>query len=75
MLFRSVGVKGLNASVVHQMGDDRAETDVVVGYTIPEGEFKGLGARLMHGMYNTDRDNEADKTQTRFIVSYSIPLM
>lgn len=77
--FGTVGVKGLNASVIHQMGDggttkiDRTETDVVVGYTLQEGQFKGLGARLMHGMYRPDAG--ADIDQTRFIVSYSIPLM
>src|SRR5690606_17001905 len=78
--FGTVGVKGLNASVIHQMGDggtanfDRTETDVVVGYSVPEGQFKGLGARLMHGMYRPD-GNRADIDQTRFIVNYSIPLM
>lgn len=78
--FGTVGVKGLNASVVHQMGDggtanfDRTETDVIVGYTLQEGQFKGLGARLMHGMYRPD-GNRSDIDQTRFIVSYSIPLM
>lgn len=80
--FGTVGVKGLSASVIHQQGDydlaaakDRTEkeTDLVIGYTIPEGQFKGLGARLMHGMYSGD-DN-ADIDQTRFIVNYSIPLM
>src|SRR5690606_3956941 len=77
--FGTVGVKGLNASIVHQMGDggvakvDRTETDVVVGYTVQEGQFKGLGARLMHGMYRPDEG--ADIDQTRFIVNYSIPLM
>ena len=78
--FGTVGVKGLSASVLHQMGDggvlerDHTETDVVVGYTIPEGQFKGLGARLMHGMYDGD-GKTADIDQTRFIVNYSIPLM
>jgi hypothetical protein len=87
--FGTVGVKGLNASIIHQMGDsgkgrvtngvlgpvvDHTETDIVVGYTIPEGQFKGLGARLMHGMYDGD-DKVADVNQTRFIVNYSIPLM
>lgn len=78
--FGTVGVKGLNASVIHQMGDggtskfDRSETDVVVGYTLQEGQFKGLGARLMHGMYRPE-GNRADIDQTRFIVNYSIPLM
>lgn len=90
--FGTVGVKGLNASIVHQMGDsgkgrvkkvnnvdtfvevDHTETDIVVGYTVQEGQFKGLGARLMHGMYNGD-DKFDDVSQTRFIVSYSIPLM
>ena len=80
--FGTVGIKGLSASVIHQQGDydlatakDRTEkeTDLAIGYTIPEGQFKGLGARLMHGMYSGD-DN-ADVDQTRFIVSYSIPLM
>ena len=79
--FGTVGVKGLNASVVHQMGDggsdkaigDRAETDLIVGYTLQEGQFKGLGARLMHGMYRPDEGKDID--QTRVIVSYSIPLM
>lgn len=80
--FGTVGVKGLSASVIHQVGDydtatakDRTEkeTDLVIGYTIPEGQFKGLGARLMHGMYSGD--DSADINQTRFIVNYSIPLM
>src|SRR5690606_5536337 len=86
--FGTVGVKGLNASIVHQMGDsgkgrvtngtlgpvvDHTETDIVVGYTVQEGQFKGLGARLMHGMYRPDEG--ADIDQTRFIVNYSIPLM
>jgi hypothetical protein len=77
--FGTVGVKGLNASVIHQMGDgglakvDRTETDVVVGYTLQEGQFKGLSARLLHGMYRPDAG--ADIDQTRFIVNYSIPLM
>ena len=78
--FGTVGVKGLSASVVHQMGDggvnkiDHTETDVIVGYTVPEGELKGLGARVMHGMYDGD-GKVADENQTRVIVSYSIPLM
>lgn len=78
--FGTVGVKGLNASIVHQMGDggvldrDHTETDIAVGYTLQEGQFKGLGARLMHGMYDGD-GKAADVSQTRFIVSYSIPLM
>lgn len=78
--FGTVGVKGLNASVIHQMGDggtdnfDRTETDVTVAYTIPEGQFKGLGARLQHGMYRPD-GARADIDQTRFVVNYSIPLM
>jgi hypothetical protein len=78
--FGTVGVKGLSASVLHQMGDggvndiDHTETDLVVGYTVQEGEFKGLGARLMHGMYDGD-GVVGDVTQTRFIVNYSIPLM
>lgn len=78
--FGTVGVKGLNASIVHQMGDggtldrDHTETDIIVGYTLQEGQFKGLGARLMHGMYDGD-GKAADINQTRFIVNYSIPLM
>lgn len=81
--FGTVGVKGLSASVIHQRGEyDNAErsgiteteTDLVVGYTIPEGQLKGLGARLMYGMYDGD-DAKADVNQTRFIVNYSIPLM
>lgn len=78
--FGTVGVKGLNAGIVHQMGDagiyevDHTETDIVVGYTVQEGQFKGLGARLMHGMYDGDGE-AADINQTRFIVNYSIPLM
>ena len=89
--FGTVGVKGLSASVVHQMGDsgigrevgkdtgvyqvvDHTETDVIVGYTVPEGQLKGLGARVMHAMYDGD-DKFADENQTRVIVSYSIPLM
>src|SRR5690606_42105995 len=71
--FGTVGVKGLNASIVHQMGDggtldrDHTETDIIVGYTLQEGQFKGLGARLMHGMYDGD-GKAADINQTRFQV-------
>ena len=78
--FGTVGVKGLNASIIHQMGDggtakrDHTETDIAVGYTIQDGEFKGLGARLMHGMYDGD-GKIADATQTRVMFNYSIPLM
>ena len=78
--FGTVGVKGLNASIVHQMGDggtakrDHTETDISVGYTIQDGEFKGLGARLMHGMYDGD-GKVADANQTRVMFNYSIPLM
>jgi len=80
--FGTVGIKGLSATVIHQKGDydlgaakDRSEkeTDVIIGYVVPEGQLKGLGVRLMHGMYSGD-DN-ADIDQTRFIVNYSIPLM
>lgn len=77
--FGTVGVKGLNASIIHQMGDggvkniDHTETDIVVGYTVQEGQLKGLGARLLHGMY--DGDGTGDVDQSRVIVSYSIPLM
>lgn len=93
--FGTVGVKGLNASVIYQKGEwdavnnagtkkalSESETDLVIGYTVPEGQLKGLGVRVMQAMYKGDKFAGADtdvgeneKDQTRIIVSYSIPLM
>lgn len=91
--FGAVGVKGLNASVIYQKGEwegtawdgvskkdlSETETDVVIGYTVPDGQLKGLGVRVMQAMYKGDVDTAAggenEKDQTRVIVSYSIPLM
>lgn len=78
--FAALGVPGLTFMTRYVKGTDAGsdsngkewERDTDIGYVLQDGALKNLGVKLRNGTYRGD-GREID--QTRFIVSYTIPLM
>jgi hypothetical protein len=83
--FAAVGIPGLTFMTRYVKGEDIGadgngkewERDTDIGYVMQSGALKNLGIKLRNGTYRGDNANGSRKEidQTRFIVSYTIPLM
>ncbi len=83
--FAALGVPGLTFMTRYVKGEDIGangngkewERDTDIGYVMQSGPLKNLGVKLRNGTYRGDNANGTRKEidQTRFIVSYTIPLM
>ncbi|WP_263143089.1 OprD family porin [Pseudomonas sp. RIT-PI-AD] len=82
--FATLGVAGLNASVVYLKGDniDTAtgdaqewERDLVVNYVVPEGTFKGVGLSWRNASLRSEVASQRDQDENRLILSYTLPLL
>lgn len=83
--FAAIGVPGLTFMTRYVKGEDIGadgngkewERDTDIGYVVQSGALKNLGVKLRNGTYRGDNANGTRKEidQTRFIVSYTIPLM
>ncbi len=83
--FGNAGISGLKAVATYLYSTDvdtavsgkdkEWERDVRVDYTVQEGPLKNLGLTLRHASLRSSVTNQEDRDQTRFIVSYSIPLL
>ena len=77
--FSALGAKGLNATAVYMMGQDATfkglknqdsdELNVIVNYTVPEGQFKGLGVQVMY--IDANFDYKSDLKEYRVATTYS----
>jgi len=78
--FAAMGVPGLTFMTRYVKGTDTGadgngsewERDTDIGYVMQGGALKNLGVKLRNGTY---RGEGREIDQTRFIVSYTIPLM
>ncbi|WP_181298733.1 OprD family porin [Pseudomonas sp. Q2-TVG4-2] len=79
--FAAMGVPGLTFMTRYLKGTDTGtgagngsewERDTDIGYVMQSGALKNLGVKLRNGTY---RGEGREVDQTRFIVSYTIPLM
>ncbi|MCQ4313373.1 OprD family porin [Pseudomonas stutzeri] len=78
--FAAMGVPGLTFMTRYVKGTDAGadgngsewERDTDIGYVMQSGALKNLGVKLRNGTY---RGEGREIDQTRFIVSYTIPLM
>lgn len=79
--FAAMGVPGLTFMTRYLKGTDTGtgasngsewERDTDIGYVMQSGALKNLGVKLRNGTY---RGEGREIDQTRFIVSYTIPLM
>ncbi|MFL9812562.1 OprD family porin [Stutzerimonas sp. VN223-3] len=79
--FAAMGVPGLTFMTRYVKGTDTGtgagngdewERDTDIGYVMQSGALKNLGVKLRNGTY---RGEGREIDQTRFIVSYTIPLM
>lgn len=83
--FAALGVPGLTFMTRYLKGEDIGanrngkewERNTDIGYVVQNGSLKNLGVKLRNGTYRGDNANGSRKEidQTRFIVSYTIPLM
>jgi hypothetical protein len=79
--FAAIGLPGLTFMTRYVRGDgydvsggngQEWERDTDIGYVVQSGALKNLGVKLRNGTYRGD-NREID--QTRFIVSYTLPLL
>ena len=77
--FSELGAKGLNATAVYMMGfdaeangkknQDSDELNLIVNYTVPEGQLKGLGFQAMY--IDADFDYKSDLKEYRVATTYT----
>ena len=77
--FSEVGAKGLNATAVYMMGfdaeangkknQDSDELNLILNYTVPEGQLKGLGFQAMY--IDADFDYKSDLKEYRVATTYT----
>ncbi|MDQ9020567.1 OprD family outer membrane porin [Acinetobacter sichuanensis] len=77
--FSELGAQGLNATAIYFMGSnaevagkkdqDSDELNVIVNYTVPEGNLKGLGFQAMY--IDVDYDWKTDLKEYRFATTYT----
>lgn len=77
--FSALGAKGLSATAVYMMGKDATfrgvknqdseELNVIVNYTVPEGQLKGLGVQAMY--IDADFDYKSDLQEYRVATTYT----
>ncbi|OAL79959.1 porin [Acinetobacter sp. SFB] len=77
--FSELGVKGLNATAFYMMGfdaevngkknQDSDELNLIVNYTVPEGQLKGLGLQMMY--IDADFDYKSDLKEYRVATTYT----
>ena len=83
--FAAIGVPGLTFMTRYIKGTDAGnagngkewERNTDIGYIVQNGALKNLGVKLRNGTYRGETAGGASREidQTRFIVSYTIPLM
>ena len=83
--FAAIGVPGLTFMTRYIKGTDAGnagngkewERNTDIGYIVQNGTLKNLGVKLRNGTYRGETAGGASREidQTRFIVSYTIPLM
>lgn len=83
--FAAIGVPGLTFMTRYVKGTDAGnnsngeewERNTDIGYVVQGGALKNLGVKLRNGTYRGENANGTSREidQTRFIVSYTIPLM
>ncbi|WP_180177762.1 OprD family outer membrane porin [Acinetobacter sp. YH01005] len=77
--FSGLGVKGLNATAVYFTGwdaevkgvknQDSDELNLIVNYTVPEGQLKGLGVQAMY--IDANFDYKSDLQEYRVATTYT----
>lgn len=77
--FSELGAKGLNATAVYMMGfdaeangkknQDSDELNLILNYTVPEGQLKGLGFQAMY--IDADFDYKSDLKEYRVATTYT----
>jgi len=77
--FSELCVKGLNATAVYMMGfdaeangkknQDSDELNLILNYTVPEGQLKGLGFQAMY--IDADFDYKSDLKEYRVAITYT----
>ncbi len=83
--FAAIGVPGLTFMTRYIKGTDAGnagngkewERNTDIGYVVQNGALKNLGVKLRNGTYRGETAGGASREidQTRFIVSYTLPLM